>query len=91
MPGIDVHGATPTEAVSLVALGLGPYAFALALIVMFRLASSTFNSIIRGGSMAHYRGWEMLITAGTAVVAAYGYTYELRPPPLPCCLSTWTG
>lgn len=52
VPGIDLHGAAPSEAVSVVALGLNPYVVALTLIVLIRAVSSTFNAIIRGGDGA---------------------------------------
>src|SRR6266702_4727127 len=68
VPGIDLHGAAPSEAVSVVALGLDPYAVALTLIVLVRVMSSTFNAIIRGGSIARYWRWEMLFIAAVAAL-----------------------
>ena len=96
LPGIDLHGAAPTEGVSLAALGLDPYASAFVFIVLFRVLSSTFNSIIRGGSITRYRCWEVLVTAGAAAAAASGYIRELQtttPPWLPVQMDglKWLG
>jgi preprotein translocase subunit SecY len=96
LPGTNLGGTTPTEGVSPVALGLGPYVDAFVVIIMLRLASSTFNSIIREGSIARYRRWEVLITAAVAVVGANNYTRELQavtPSLLPVHIdgATWLG
>jgi preprotein translocase subunit SecY len=84
MPGLDTHGQLPTEAVSVVALGLDPYAGALALMVVLRTLSSTFNMAIRGGSIASFRAWEMLMTAAAAVLVARARVdlWQTSVPPL---------
>jgi len=92
VPWINLHGAAPTESVSVVALGLGPYVGALALIVVVRTASSTFNTVIRSGSIARYRSWEIAFTAVTAALAAQRHidTWQTATPPsLPGHMS-WT-
>jgi hypothetical protein len=79
LPGIDLHGTTPTAGVSPVALGLGPYIDAFVVIVLLRFMSSTFNSMIREGSIARYRVWELLITlAVTAPVPTERHVEMLR-------------
>ncbi len=96
VPGIDLHGAAPSEAVSVVALGLDPYAVALTLIVLVRVMSSTFNAIIRGGSIARYWRWEMLFIAAVAALGARAHIQGWQttsPPLLPGHMDTvaWLG
>jgi preprotein translocase subunit SecY len=70
VPAIDLHGARPTEATSVVALGLDPYVFGFVVIFVLRMVSSTFNDAIREGATAHYWRWELLFTAVFAALAA---------------------
>jgi preprotein translocase subunit SecY len=58
--------------------------------------SSTFNSMIREGSIARYRVWEVLITLAVALIGANNYVGELQtvtPPLLPVHVGglTWLG